>query len=160
MSFERQASAVLSPATVIPLADGLNDTRTGVVGTSLLYARQDHIHPVTRLATPANPVLTAGGGGVTISSQVQQWTSTTEETITHYVYFIAAITGAAGWKSFSLSDPAGFTPEWQSATAYRSAGTPFGPVALLTLDVSNVWHYHPAITETLVFGMFKQWRLS
>jgi hypothetical protein len=40
-------SSVVQPATVVPVMDG-----TAVVGTSLLYARQDHVHPsdTTRLA--------------------------------------------------------------------------------------------------------------
>lgn len=156
MSFERQ----VLPATVIPLADGNGNTRTGVVGASLLYARQDHVHPITRIANPVTPTLTAGGGGVTLSGISGFWTSTTEETATYQQNWTAAITGAAGWKSFVISNPAGMAAEWQTCTGYRTAGTPFGPISALMLDTSTIWFYHAGVNQTIVFAAFKQWRLA
>lgn len=51
------------PATTIPIPDNEADAaiRTGQVGTSALYARADHNHPIRRQASPGDPVITASG---------------------------------------------------------------------------------------------------
>lgn len=46
------ATGTISPATVAPLIDG-----TAAVGTSLLYARQDHVHPTDTTRVPLNGAL-------------------------------------------------------------------------------------------------------
>jgi len=54
-------STVVQPATVAPGMDG-----TATVGTSLLYARQDHLHPTDSSRAPvASPVLTGNPQSVT-----------------------------------------------------------------------------------------------
>src|SRR5215472_18682176 len=51
------AVTVPGPATAVPIMDGV-----GAVGTSLLYARQDHVHPTdtSRMATAGNQNITGG----------------------------------------------------------------------------------------------------
>ncbi len=66
-----------SPATVAPLIDG-----TAAVGTSLLYARQDHVHPTdTSRAALAGPTFT----GVPAAPTAAPGTNTTQLATTAFV---------------------------------------------------------------------------
>lgn len=66
-----------SPATVAPLMNG-----TAAVGTSLLYARQDHVHPTdTSLAPLGSPALT----GTPTAPTATAGTSTTQLATTAFV---------------------------------------------------------------------------
>lgn len=56
------AGAVISPATVVPLADGV-----AAVGTSLLYAREDHVHPAAAIASPIPTGIIVMWSGTTTS---------------------------------------------------------------------------------------------
>lgn len=158
MSFDRQSSATLAAA--IPLADGVSNTRTGSVGVSARAAREDHVHPITRIANPPNPTPNVGGGSTNVTASTWVWDSTTEETATGHHIWTVSISGGSGWKNFSLSNPAGFTPEWQSSTAYRIAGGTFGPVPMLVLDNNNAWFWSAAGNETIVVVVYKQWRIT
>lgn len=78
------AASTVSPATALPLMDGV-----AAVGTSLLYARQDHVHPSdTTLAPLASPTFT----GVPAVPTAAPGTSTTQAASTAFVG--AAITAA------------------------------------------------------------------
>jgi hypothetical protein len=70
-------SLVVSPATVAPLMDG-----AAAVGTSLLYARQDHIHPSDTTRAPlASPALT----GTPTAPTATAGTNTTQIATTAFV---------------------------------------------------------------------------
>lgn len=71
------AAVTLTPASVAPLMDG-----TAAVGTSLLYARQDHVHPTDTSRAPlASPTLT----GTPAAPTATAGTSTTQIATTSFV---------------------------------------------------------------------------
>jgi hypothetical protein len=91
------ASATVSPATVVPLANNNGTTPSGAVGTSVLYARQDHVHPrPVRLTPPATPVIVA----LKVSS--------TSEQVIYDMLVICTQTASIGWNTLSAPNIAGF----------------------------------------------------
>lgn len=81
------ATGSVSPATVAPLIDG-----TAAVGTSLLYARQDHVHPTdTTRAALASPTFT----GTPAAPTATVGTNTTQVATTAFVLANAASSGVS-----------------------------------------------------------------
>lgn len=116
-------------ATVIPIADNELDTaiRAGAVGVSLLYARQDHNHPIKRQAMPADPVLTfAGAAGSSMSQSIvlDRWSD--EESVTFATRsLVLSAGGVTGWDYISIPNIAGFQrPQITIEGTYRYSGTP------------------------------------
>lgn len=93
-------TGVPAPAVANPLMDG-----TVAVGTSLLYARQDHIHPTDTSRAPlASPTFT----GVPAAPTAVPGTNTTQLATTAFV--TAAVGGLTGTvTSVGLAAPAQFT---------------------------------------------------
>ena len=62
----------MRPSLANYLADGINDTRTGGIGTTTsgIYAVWNHIHPIIAITAPAQPVIVAGGTGLVIVNTV------------------------------------------------------------------------------------------
>ena len=149
-----------SPAVLTPLADGVADTRSGQVGVSLLYAREDHVHPLVRIATPpVAPAAVLAGGG-TITAQAGTVLGTTEETVTYRIEVTTSITGGTGWRSVTLATIPGYTALDCSVTAYRTSGT-IGPVPLLNWAVNQAqYRKTTAGTHNIVFVFHATYRLN
>ena len=108
-------SAAPVPATVAPLALGV-----AAVGTSLLYARQDHVHPIpTASQVGAEPAI-AGG----LSSQVWLGTKTWAQIADAQVSASAAIAWSKISKSGAFPGDVGAAPAFTSAAAALFWATP------------------------------------
>jgi hypothetical protein len=95
-------------ATVTPLADGVgNAQRTGAVGTSVNAAREDHVHPIAKLANVAMPAVTVGGG--TLQGQINWRETQTEETQEKAIRVQMVPTAAGQWRTISFPNIAGYT---------------------------------------------------
>lgn len=82
----------VSPATVAPLIDGT----AAVVGTSLLYARQDHVHPTdTSRAALASPTFTGVPSGPTATVG----TNTTQLATTAFVLANSSASGVSSYNT-------------------------------------------------------------
>jgi len=102
-------STVVQPATVAPGMDG-----TATVGASLLYARQDHLHPTDSTRAPvASPVLTGNPQSVT------PVTTDSSTSIATTAFVKAAIASGA---SITVSDTAPASPA-ANALWWDSVGT-------------------------------------
>jgi len=115
------------PSTVIPIADNEVDTaiRTGIVGTSLQYARADHNHPIRRQAIPAQPVVTVGGTGFVLVGTTLNGTVSDEESVTFFMTIQVTQTVSNAWNFFSIPNIAGFQRAEVTPTAsYRYTGNP------------------------------------
>ena len=113
--------AVPLPATTIPIADNEVDTaiRTGQAGTSTLYARADHNHPIRRQANPGDPVVTAGGSA-TISQAIVLDRWSTEETYEFALRIRVAQPAGTGWGWVNIPTIAGFQQPQIYLGTYRS----------------------------------------
>lgn len=115
------------PATALPIADNEVDTaiRTGIVGTSTLYARQDHNHPIRRQTAPAQPVITVGGTGFVLVGTTLNGTVTDEESVTYFMTLQVTQTVSNAWNFFTVPNIAGFQRAEVVPTAcYRYTGNP------------------------------------
>lgn len=115
------------PSTVIPIADNEVDTaiRTGIVGTSLQYARADHNHPIRRQAIPAQPVVTVGGTGFVLVGTTLNGTVSDEESVTFFMTIQVTQTVSNAWNFFTIPNIAGFQRAEVTPTAsYRYTGNP------------------------------------
>jgi hypothetical protein len=114
-------SSVPSPANVAPLMDG-----AAAVGTSLLYARQDHVHPSDTSRAPlASPAFT----GVPIAPTATAGTNTTQLATTAFVATNFAPTSA-------IPGPATVAPLMDGAAAVGTGTT-----------YARVDHVHPSDTS-------------
>jgi hypothetical protein len=101
--------ATVSPATVAPLPNNNGTTPAGAVGTSVLYAREDHVHPrPVRLTPPATPVMVADGPGFVITSQSALKVTTTSEQVIYDLILSVTQTASAGWNTLATPNIAGF----------------------------------------------------
>ena len=119
--------AAVLPATATPIADNEVDTsiRTGIVGTSLLYARQDHNHPIRRQVAPVAPVPVIGGTGFVLVNTFTNWTTSDEESVTFAMTLQVTQTIGNAWNFFTIPNIAGFQRAQVTPTAsYRYSGNP------------------------------------
>jgi hypothetical protein len=117
-----QTILTVTPSNTIPLADGTLDTRAGAVGTSLLYARQDHIHPITKISPfPVAPTLTFSGftTPTTTATPMTYHRSTAEDIVYRYTGTLT-VPNVAGWKNYTPSAVAGYTAVSRFLGAYRT----------------------------------------
>lgn len=115
------------PATAVPIADNEVDTaiRTGLVGVSPLYARQDHNHPIRRQTIPAQPVITVGGTGFVLVSTTLNGTTSDEESVTFFMTLQVTQTVSNSWNFFTVPNIAGFQRAEVTPTgSYRYQGNP------------------------------------
>ena len=120
---------VVEPATALPVADNEVDTalRTGIVGVSAKYAREDHNHPIRRQAVPTQPTLVfSGPTGSTMTQQIVLDRWSTEETVTYaYRCLVNSAGGVTGWDYITIPNLAGFQrPQITVEGTYRYSGTP------------------------------------
>lgn len=87
-------------AAAVPLADGVNDTCAGAVGTSVNAAREDHIHPIVRLAQVVLPPFALGNA--TLNSRNVYRQSSTEETQTYQVQLVMTPSAEDNWKTVNF----------------------------------------------------------
>ena len=110
-------------------ADGLNDTRVGDLGSvgSRIYAVFDHIHPILAITAPAAPILTVGGGALTITQSVIS-TITEEESVTFNFSVTCNIPIHTNtWQWINIPNIAGFKQPISSISGmYRQSGNPTG----------------------------------
>lgn len=114
------------PATVAPIPDNEVDTaiRTGLVGTSVEYARADHNHPIRRQAV-VSPALTPGGTGVSgtlIQSIITDRWSTEETVGVEWRAYIEQPAGV-GWFWLTVPALAGFQQPQITVGTYRNQST-------------------------------------
>ena len=138
-------SSVL-PATLAPVADNESDAniRTGLVGTSTKYAREDHNHPIRRQGNPGTPTITGGGSGGSIQQTILLDTWSTEESYSYRFRVLVNMTAGTSWYYIQLPGIGGFqqpkigaigtyrstsnTPQNDSPTGAGSNGAaPYGP---------------------------------
>lgn len=109
-------------ASTTPLADGVGDTLAGAVGTSLLAARADHIHPITAIVTPPTFTdLLLSGNMTSAGAYASSGVVTTEETVTYKGQ--KPVTANTG--TWSIANPpalAGYTLESFEGSPYGTAG--------------------------------------
>jgi hypothetical protein len=98
-----------APSTLVPIPDNEVDAaiRTGIVGTSLDYARADHNHPIRRQANPGDPVITVGGN-LTMSQSIvlDRWSD--EESYSWAFRCRVAQPAGTGWGWLTIPTIAGF----------------------------------------------------
>ena len=116
------------------LADGINDTRTGSIGTinTSIYSAFDHIHPIVAITAPATPVITVVSGTMTITPIIISTTITEEEGVTFQFRVQCDIPIHTNvWQVFQVPNIAGFKQVILSVEGtYRQSGNPNGyPVA-------------------------------
>jgi hypothetical protein len=119
-----QPAPTSSPATVAPLPNNNGTTPSGAVGTSVLYAREDHVHPrPVRLTPPATPVLVAGGPGFVIQSQTLLNTLSTSEEVTYILAIMCTQQAGGGWNTIFIPNFVGFQkPKARVLRTYRFSG--------------------------------------
>ncbi len=121
---EDDVTALLpQPATTAPIPDNETDTaiRTGQVGTSALYARADHNHPIRRQANPGDITLTAGGSAVVTQATIilDRWS--TEETYEFNTRTRVSQVAGTSWGWLTVPAIAGFQqPQIAYLGTYRS----------------------------------------
>ena len=111
----------------VPIADNEVDTaiRTGLVGTSLLFARADHNHPIRRQVAPAAPIITVGGTGFVLVNQALDYAVTDEESVTFGITMQVTQTAVNSWSFFTVPNIAGFQRvEVKPTGSYRYTGNP------------------------------------
>ena len=99
------------PATTVPIADNQNDTtlRTGAVGASLSYMREDSIRPIRRQSNPGTPIPVLSGPATETLSQLRRFRSD-EESVTFTWRMRFVTTTANGWVIYTVPSLAGFQP--------------------------------------------------
>ena len=110
------------------LADGLNDTRTGSIGSinTSIYSAFDHIHPIIAITAPTAPTITVTSGTMTITPLLITTTVTQEESVTFQFRVQCNIPAHTNtWQVFQVPNIAGFKQAIISVTGtYRQTGTP------------------------------------
>ncbi len=112
------------PSAAFPLQNGVNDTRTGSIGTSgsNIYAIWNHQHPIINIATiPTLPNVALSGLG-TFVSQVVATQRSTEETISYTVFYTWNTNGVGTWVTFSVPTITGYTLTASAANSYDATG--------------------------------------
>ena len=117
----------MRPSLANYLADGINDTRTGDIGTTTsgIYAVWNHIHPIIAITAPAQPVIVAGGTGLVIVNTVINSTITEEECVTFSMTLECTQTVSNSWNTLTVPSIAGYKrPIVTISGTYRSNGNP------------------------------------
>ena len=113
------------PATTVPIADNEADAaiRTGQVGTSALYARADHNHPIRRQANPGDPVITVSGSFELQANLIlDRWSD--EESYSYAFRTLVNQPAGNGWGWINVPNIAGFQrPRITGIGSYRFAST-------------------------------------
>lgn len=133
------------PATELPIADNEQDDaiRTGAVGTSELYAREDHNHPIVRQTMPADPELTFNAATDSVLNAVivqDRWSD--EESVTYAFRADVNVSAATGWNWIAIPNLAGYQrPQITIEGTYRNSGNPsaFVPRAPYMGQEANHW---------------------
>jgi hypothetical protein len=118
-------------ATAIPLADWVADTRVWQVGTSTNYARQDHIHPITKIAPFATaPTITFSWFTSPTTTPVPMtYIRSTEETITYRLILTGVVIPNVAWRRlFTPSSVSWYLSKTETKGVYRNtayAGYPW-----------------------------------
>lgn len=116
-----EVGALIAPATVAPLMDG-----TAAVGTSLLYARQDHVHPSdTTKANLASPTFT----GVPAAPTATALTNNTQIATTAYADAAVGVE-----KTRALAAEALLAP----LASPTFTGVPAGPTAAVNTNTTQL----------------------
>ena len=126
------------------LADGVNDTRTGSIGTinTSIYSAFDHIHPIVAITAPATPTITVVSGTMTITPILISTTITEEEGVTFQFRVQCDIpTHTNIWQVFQIANIAGFKQVVLSVEGtYRQSGNPNGyPIAPIMACEASKW---------------------
>jgi hypothetical protein len=119
-------ASVPPPANATPIPDNETDTaiRTGQVGTSTDYAREDHNHPIRRQANPGDPAFGFSGvGSLNATVILDRWS--TEEWYAYRVRLqVINQTAGNGWSFVTVPTKAGFQqPQISAVGTYRYNST-------------------------------------
>ena len=117
----------VNPANNTPVPDNLgNNPRSASIGTSLLYARQDHKHQILRQTIPADPALLYGltnGSTAPQTIVLDRWSD--EETVTYAYRVRMDIQAGNGWNYIIVPNLVGFQrPQITIEGTYRNTGNP------------------------------------
>lgn len=118
--------APVLPATAVANLESDNNesegswNRAGNVGTSVLYAREDHQHPIVRLPNPGDPVITHTGSGDMTQSLILDRESDEESYAYKFRTRVVQIPGN-NWDFLTIPTIAGFQqPEIYGVGTYRT----------------------------------------
>ena len=117
----------MRPSLANYLADGLNDTRTGNIGTTTsgIYAVWNHIHPIIAITAPTPPVIVAGGTGLVIVATTLNSTVTEEECVTFSMTVQCTQTISNAWNTLTVPNIVGYKrPIVTISGMYRNIGNP------------------------------------
>jgi GLEYA domain len=107
-TFQTPATPATPLGVATPLADGVADAqRTGTTGVSTSAAREDHIHPIAKLALVAFPAVVVAGGTLQATNNLRQ--TTTEETQEFAIRVDITPTAAGQWRTITFPNIAGYT---------------------------------------------------
>lgn len=140
------ASAGTVMASALPLADGVGDAqRTGAVGTSTNAAREDHIHPIAKLAQLTLPPLTMAGA--TINAQTVSRQHSTEETQKFQVQLQFTPTAVGPWRTVMFPALAGYNGPFITYNGvYNGVGTA-APYQGQAFPFSTTFYFSPSNTN-------------
>lgn len=117
---------VPQPSSVVPVPDNHDDAavRTGVIGTSLEYARADHSHPIRRQTHPEWPGATYTNA--TLSGEVVLDRRSTETWVEFEVRWDLELAAGNNWPIVSIPAIAGYQqPIIVVTNTYRNQTTTF-----------------------------------
>lgn len=149
---------VPSPANAVPVADNESDValRTGLVGSSTDYAREDHNHPVRRQVAPARPTLTFTGTAGSSMPQVTNLDTWTDEESVEFAWRCRCdLDALTGWNYITVPNIAGFQrPKITVEGTYRNTGnpSPTQPRAPYMGNEANHW----SSTQRVYIGQYNQ----
>lgn len=136
-----------------PLQNGINDTRTGAIGTAgtNIFAAWDHQHPIIRIANiPTMPNIAVTGLG-TFNSQSVITSRSTEETISFVVLLTWTSNAIGTWATISLPTIAGYTLTESSASTYDATGGGLNTSRMMS-GVTNYANPQTFYAQTTVSG--------
>lgn len=148
------------PATLTPVPDNEGNTtatlRTGIVGASLKYAREDHNHPVRKQVAPIAPTLVfQGASGSTMPQSLVLDTWTDEESVTYAYRIRVDLSANTGWNVISIPAMIDFQrPQITIEGTYRNTGNPSTtqPRAPYMGCEANHW----SSTQRIYIGQYNQ----
>ena len=159
-------NGILATATIprvsasFPLQDGVNDTRTGAIGTAAtnIFAAWNHQHPISKIATiPTIGNIAITGLGTFVSQTVTS--NSTEETISYNVFVTWTTNGIGSWATFIIPTITGYTLTESRANTYDVTGSSLNLTRMLNgvtnYSTPNTYYAQTAVTGRTIYSTFQ-----